>query len=70
MNKKLLKVLKKYLSDDELKKLENYFNQDGDEMSKTDKIERLKKMIENGEYQVEPEEVARKMLEVFKKFQR
>ena len=70
MNKKLREVLKKYLTDEELKKLESYFDDDGDKMSKSEKIERLKKLIESGEYQVEPEEVAQKMLEVFKKFQR
>lgn len=70
MNKKLREVLKKYLTDEELKKLESYFDDDGDKMSKSEKIERLKKLIENGEYQIEPEEVAQKMLEVFKKFQR
>jgi anti-sigma28 factor (negative regulator of flagellin synthesis) len=70
LNKKLREVLKKYLNDDELKKLENYFNNDGDDMSKNEKIKKLRKMIEDGEYQVEPEKVAQKMLEVFKKFQR
>jgi len=70
LNKKLREVLKKYLTDEELKKLESYFDDDGDKMSKSEKIERLKKLIESGEYQVEPEEVAQKMLEVFKKFQR
>ena len=70
MNKKLREVLKKYLTDEELKKLESYFDDDGDKMSKSEKIERLKKLIESGEYKVETEEVAQKMLEVFKKFQR
>ncbi len=69
MNKKLREVLKKYLTEEELKKLENYFNKDGDEMPKNEKLKKLRSMIENGEYNIEPEEVAKKMLEVLKKFQ-
>jgi len=69
LNKKLREVLKKYLTDDELEKLENYFDENEEQMSKNEKISKLKKMIENGEYQIEPEEVAKKMLEIFKKFQ-
>jgi len=63
---KLREILKKYLSDEEIEKLERLLSED-EHMKRREKIERIKKLIEEGEYDIPPEKVAEKMLEFFRK---
>ncbi len=63
---KLRKILKKYLSNKEFEKLEKMFVEEK-YMPKNEKLNKIKKQIENGEYSVSPEEVAEKMLDFLKK---
>ena len=65
--KRLRDVLKKYLTDEEIEKLERMLSEDK-YMTRREKINHIKKLIENGEYDVPPEKVAEKMIEFFKKY--
>ena len=65
--KRLRDILKKYLTDEEIDKLERMLSEDK-YMTRREKINRIKKLIESGEYDVPPEKVAEKMIEFFKKY--
>ncbi len=64
--RKLRKILKKYLTDKEMRKLEKMFLEEK-YMPVNEKVMKIKKQIEEGQYNINPEEVAEKMLEFFKK---
>ncbi len=64
--KRLRDILKKYLTDREIEKLEKMFSEDG-YMSRKERINHIKKLIKSGEYNIPAEKVAEKMLEFFKK---
>jgi len=66
--KKIKKILEEKLSDldeKELEKLKKYLEEE--KVLRREKIERLKELIDRGEYNVPPEKVAEKILEFLKK---
>ncbi len=67
MNKKLKQFLSQYLPEEDIKKIEKVLRQK--HLEKQEKIRRIKELIEKGEYNVSPDEVAKKMLEYFKERQ-
>ncbi|WP_457641567.1 flagellar biosynthesis anti-sigma factor FlgM [Persephonella sp.] len=65
--KNLRKLLEEKLSDKDLEKLEAYLTEE--KLLRIEKIQKLKELIERGEYEVPAEEVAEKIIEFFKKNQ-
>ncbi len=63
--KKILQEALQNLSDEELEKLEQYLQEE--KRLRREKIEKLKQLIERGEYDIPPEKVAEKILEFIKK---
>jgi len=66
--KKVKKILEEKLSDldeKELEKLKKYLEEE--KVLRREKIEKLKELIDRGEYNVPPEKVAEKILEFLKK---
>ncbi|WP_036767819.1 flagellar biosynthesis anti-sigma factor FlgM [Persephonella sp. KM09-Lau-8] len=66
--KKLRKLLEEKLgnlSEKELQKIEKYLTEEKN--LRRQKIEKIKELIERGEYNVPPEKVAEKLLEYLKK---
>ena len=63
--KKILQEALQNLSEEELEKLEQYLQEE--KRLRRKKIEKLKQLIERGEYDIPPEKVAEKILEFIKK---
>ncbi len=63
--KKILQEALQNLSEEDLEKLEQYLQEE--KRLRREKIEKLKQLIERGEYDISPEEVAEKILEFIKK---
>lgn len=65
--KKLIEEKLSNLSEEEYKKIEKYLKEEKQLHRK--KIEKIKELIEKGEYDIPPEKVAEKILEYLKKNQ-
>ncbi|WP_036737465.1 flagellar biosynthesis anti-sigma factor FlgM [Persephonella sp. IF05-L8] len=63
--KKLIEEKLGHLKEEDIKKIEKYLSEE--KKLRRQKIEKIKEMIEKGQYNVPPEKVAEKILEYLKK---
>jgi len=65
MDKKMYEILKKYLSEEEIKKIENILKKESDVKAK--RINILRELIQNGDYKVDVEALVEKILDFYRK---